>query len=190
MTPRTQYLPSEMNATECSKALGVSTGLIAQWVSEGILAPFTKRGPSPIYRLSALLAAATIKRRDLSGIMPNVPEAVQREMREAAGDVDESAPDYAVSRARRETANAELAELNLAERKGEMLRASTVRTAIGSSMVAVRERILAIETRSHGQMTAGAHAWLAAELRTALAEATDNAERIMGEHLGEPVDDD
>jgi hypothetical protein len=190
MAARADYLPSEMTATEGAAALGVTNGLISQWVTAGLLAPFGKRGRSPLYHLSDLLGAANERNRDLSDILPRVPEAVRREMREAAGDVDESAPDYAVSRARRETANAELAELNLAERKGEMLRASVVRHAIGSSMVAVRERILAIETRSHGQMTAGAHAWLAAELRTALAEATDNAERIMGEHLGEPVDDD
>jgi len=190
MAAQREYLPSRLTATECADAVGVSKATIADWVKSGLMAPFDRQGRSPLYRLSDLLGAALERNRDISDIMPRVPEAVQREMREAATVLDESAPDYAVSRARRETANAELAELTLAERKGEMLRASVVRHAIGSSMVAVRERILAIETRSHGQMTAGAHAWLAAELRTALAEATDNAERIMGEHLGEPVDDD
>jgi len=178
---RTQYLPSEMNATECSKALGVSTGLIAQWVSDGILAPFTKRGPSPIYRLSALLMAADIKGRDLSDILPNVPEAVRREMREAAGDVDESAPDYQAARARREVANASIAELNLAARRGEMLPAGLVRSVFGSVGAVIRERALSIITNAQSFTDDIGLGLLTEEVHAALVEMERNAERLSAQ---------
>jgi hypothetical protein len=87
-------------------------------------------------------------------------------------------------------AQRELAEQRLQERRGQLLDAARTRNAIGSAMVAVRERIMAIETRAHGQMGAEEHAWLAVELRTALAEAYGSAERVMVDLMGEPADDD
>ena len=104
-----------------------------------------------------------------------------------AGDGEVS---YHSERALHEKARRELAEQRLQERRGQLLDAARTRNAIGSAMVAVRERIMAIETRAHGQMGAEEHAWLAVELRTALAEAYGSAERVMVDLMGEPADDD
>ena len=55
--------------------------------------------------------------------------------------------DYSRSRARREAAEAELAELKLAEQRGDLIRVSAVETVWSSSLAAAREHLLQVRAR-------------------------------------------
>jgi phage terminase Nu1 subunit (DNA packaging protein) len=203
-----RYLPEKVTSKQLGEAVGRKPSTIGNWVSEGLLAPLDHDGPvgSPRYDLLDGLLAAHTKGIDLTQLVTRIPptlvprwNALADESADGADGADAAdaadaagAPDdelkaekVLLTRAQRE-----LAEQRLQERRGQLLDAARTRNAIGSAMVAVRERIMAIETRAHGQMGAEEHAWLAVELRTALAEAYGSAERVMVDLMGEPADDD
>jgi hypothetical protein len=86
---------------------------------------------------------------------------------------------YWHSRARREAAEAELAELKLAELHGELVRADEWVAALARRAVAFREGLLQIPARLAAQLAAETdepriHALLAAELRQVMFQLTDN----------------
>jgi predicted negative regulator of RcsB-dependent stress response len=66
------------------------------------------------------------------------------------GDAQSPAPrdaDYMVSRTRRETAEAELAELKLAEQHGMLIRVDAVKQALANALTATRDGLLQIPSR-------------------------------------------
>lgn len=64
-----------------------------------------------------------------------------------AGDADGYVPDYRHSRARREAAEASLAQLKLAEQRGELVRAEDVRASWARQIAALREALLQLPAR-------------------------------------------
>lgn len=71
-------------------------------------------------------------------------------------DQPTSAPggDYQSARARRERAEAEKAELDLAERKGELKRVEQVRAPIAAALLSLREGLLQLPKRLAPQLVA------------------------------------
>ena len=62
------------------------------------------------------------------------------------------ASDYTEGRTRRELANAELAELEVAEKRGELLRRDEVIRTWTTQLVAVKERLRAIPSKLRGRL--------------------------------------
>jgi hypothetical protein len=88
---------------------------------------------------------------------------------------------YWQSRARREKAEAELAELRLAEQMGKLVNAQAVRTAISKRVAGLRESLLQLPARVVPMLVASPDAAsmdqiLRAEIVTALAQLTESAE--------------
>jgi phage terminase Nu1 subunit (DNA packaging protein) len=101
----------------------------------------------------------------------------------APGDVPapSSGDDYWHSRGRRERAEAELAELKLAEQRGELVRAADVRASLAKRLSALREAIL--------QLPARVVPLLAADPTPAAMDATLRAEIVAAlTHLVEARD--
>lgn len=197
MPVRSKMLTERVTIADAAQALDRTPAALHHWVRDGAFAPVDTSGRAALYSLLDIICTAKAKGASIENITMRVPAALKPELQrrlaeqeqgpESSGDEGEI--DYLAEKALHERAKRELAELRLAERRALMLDANRVRAAIGSAMVAIRERMLAIETRAHGQMDAGAHAWLAVELRDALSEAADNAERLLGDRLGAPPDD-
>jgi len=106
-----------------------------------------------------------------------------------------TAADYYTARARREAANASLAELRLAEARGEMIAAEAVERYCADTATVIRERVMEVERLALTQLTPAAHAWLAQALRAALGEASRSAQSYADRLFGpssapepEPVD--
>lgn len=95
---------------------------------------------------------------------------------EGAAHQGEAAPaDFLASRARREAAEAAIAELRLAEQRGEVIRTDAVRAAFGTALTATRDRLLSIPDRLAPVLAAESapqrvHETLNAEIRDALTQ--------------------
>ena len=88
----------------------------------------------------------------------------------------EAAPaDFLASRARREAAEAAIAELRLAEQRGEVIRTDAVRAALSTALAATRDRLLSIPDRLAPVLAAESapqrvHEVMSAEIRDALMQ--------------------
>lgn len=98
----------------------------------------------------------------------------------AAGDGDGG---YWTIRTRREKAEANLAELKLAEQQGQLVRADDVRSALAKRAAAFREGLMQIPSRlaaqlaaESGEAQAKVHGLIEAEIRAALAQLTEAVE--------------
>lgn len=90
----------------------------------------------------------------------------------------DSTGDYWASRARREQAEAELAELKLQETLGALVRRDDVRAALSRRVATFRDGLMQIPSRLASQLAAetseaAVHALLEAELRAAVAHLVD-----------------
>lgn len=63
------------------------------------------------------------------------------------GGMFETPDDYGVSRARREAAEAELAELRLAEQRGNLIQVKAVETVLSTALAGMREHLLQVSSR-------------------------------------------
>lgn len=79
--------------------------------------------------------------RDDATVSPHRPRAAARP------ELEDHSDDYWHSRGRRERAQAELAELKLAEQRGELVRAAAVESAHGRRVSGLREALLQIPAR-------------------------------------------
>lgn len=89
-----------------------------------------------------------------------------------------AAPDYNFDRARRERADADLKEMELQERLGQLVRADAVREALASQLGQVRESLLQMPARLAPMLAAEPdqarmQTLLDGELRAVLAKLTD-----------------
>ena len=95
---------------------------------------------------------------------------------EGAGHQGEAAPaDFLASRARREAAEAAMAELRLAEQRGELIRTDAVRAVFGTALAVTRDRLLSIPDRLAPVLAAESaprrvHEVMSAEIRDALTQ--------------------
>ena len=92
----------------------------------------------------------------------------------------DSTGDYWASRARREQAEAELAELKLQETLGALVRRDDVRAALSRRVATFRDGLMQIPSRLASQLAAetseaAVHALLETELRAAVAHLVDAA---------------
>jgi hypothetical protein len=99
----------------------------------------------------------------------------------AAGDGDEPTGDgLHVSRARREAALAELAELELAEKRGELVSAVAIEKALATKILSVRESLDTLTDRITPLLAAESdpariYALLRAEMRQALSQLSNES---------------
>ena len=98
----------------------------------------------------------------------------------ASGDEPANPDDYWASRARREKAEADLAELKLAEQKGELIRTADVRAAYARRAAGLREALLQIPSRLAAVLAAETdmarcHDVIQSELHQVLAQLTVEA---------------
>ena len=143
------------------------------WVGDG-----SPDGPTPAslsdgwieVPAAAAVAVAAMVAREVG----KDPAAAAAPVAEAEGV---TAGDYYTGRARRELANAALAEIRLAEARREAIPATAVRGYCGRVGTMVRERVLAVENASLTRMDAAAQLWLAGELRAALTFLADALDR-------------
>jgi Zn-dependent protease with chaperone function len=108
------------------------------------------------------------------GRVPPAPPAAAA----AGGGRGDGDGDYWKSRARREEAEAELAELKLSEQRGELVRAADVRAAYAKKAAALREALLQIPARLAAVLAAETdhskcHDTLQLELHQVLAQVTE-----------------
>ena len=101
---------------------------------------------------------------------------------------DQPTPDgYTVSRNRREAADAEMAELKLAEQQGVLIRVDAVKQALAAAFTSTRDNLLQIPSRLSAILAAETdaakvHELLQAELYRALEgmAAAQNSNRLAG----------
>ena len=113
---------------------------------------------------------------------------VQASAQASAGGSDEQSPaprdaHYMASRTRRETAEAELAELKLAEQYGQLIRVDAVKAALASVFSATRDALLQIPARLGPQLAAESDAskaqtMLHSEIHQALQLLAGASERV------------
>lgn len=106
-------------------------------------------------------------------------ENVRRDIRTAfrRDRLDDAADDYQSARVRRERAEAELAELRLAELQGQLVRADDWAAALAKRAAAFREGLLQIPARLSAQLAAESdqariHTLLEDELRQVMEQLT------------------
>jgi len=75
------------------------------------------------------------------------PVQASRSARPAAGAPRPDVPDYNESRARRESALADMAEIEVAERRGELVLAAQARADVVSRYIVVKTRLLGVPSR-------------------------------------------
>jgi phage terminase Nu1 subunit (DNA packaging protein) len=158
---------------DLAKLLGVSAATVTRDAAAGM----------PTHDLDAARAWRAQHRRPRASPPPRAGAAGFPEGAVAAGPAtvaDEPAGEngYWLSRARREAAEAELAELKLAELQGQLVRADEWAAALARRAAAFREGLLQIPARVSAQLAAEAdeariHAMLDAELRQVMLQLTD-----------------
>jgi hypothetical protein len=100
--------------------------------------------------------------------------------RSRSDDDEDDGEGYWASKARREKAEADLAELKLAEQCGELVRAADVRAVHSRRLAALREALLQLPARLSPVLAAEAdaarcHEVLLAELHAVMAQMTEGA---------------
>jgi len=100
-----------------------------------------------------------------------------------AAQVAESGDGYNVSRARIAAAEAEMAELRLAEEQGKTIRVDAIRQALATAFAGTRDALMQIPARLSAVLAAEpnpakVHDLLEAELHTALAQLATLRERV------------
>lgn len=142
--------------SEIACALGIDKGLVSRYRKQGM--------PT-----SSIEAARTWHRdnvRPMAG-------GLRAPSTDGAALNDHAAPDYHAARARREHAEARIAELKQAELEGELIRVDAVRKAAAAALVAARETLLQAPARLAQQLAAEAdpariHELLMNEMRATL----------------------
>jgi hypothetical protein len=117
---------------------------------------------------------------------PDQPSLLHALAQNAAADV--STPDgYTLSRNRREAADAEMAELKLAEQQGLLIRVDAVKAVLAAAFTSTRDNLLQIPSRLSAILAAETdaakvHELLQAELYRALEgmAAVQNSNRLAG----------
>lgn len=111
-----------------------------------------------------------------------IPPA-QPDVQDGAGIGNTGDGDYWASRARREAAEAEMAELKLAEQHGTLIRLDAVRTALASVIASTRDSLLQLPARlapvlAAETSAARVHDIIQAEIHQALAQLTAAPARL------------
>lgn len=137
-------MPADLvTASELARELGVSPAAIAKARNSGRLTPIDGKFDLAVARIQWNANRKRAPRSQEAGPSPAV--AAHRSAETPAG-VD-TAADYWTSKARREAAEAELAELKAAEQRGELVRKVRVERELAGRLVALRESLEALADR-------------------------------------------
>ena len=125
---------------ELAEALGVDPSVVTRDKAKGM----------PVHDVDQARAWRRANVRPRLNATPPAAESRRHapERAETPGAAEsEGAPDYWDSRSRRELAEAELAELKLAEQRGELVRIADIRAQLGKRLAATREALMQIPAR-------------------------------------------
>jgi phage terminase Nu1 subunit (DNA packaging protein) len=156
---------------ELAKALGVSPAVVSRDKARGM--PVHSIDAAKQWRLAHVRARIQARHPDAPTVA--TPPAAAAAAASSGGDDDGQ---YWQSRARREAAEANLAELKLAEQRGQLVRAADVRASYAKRAAGLREALLQIPSRLAAVMAAETdqakcHDLLQDELHGVLASLTD-----------------
>jgi phage terminase Nu1 subunit (DNA packaging protein) len=181
---------SQMSQSDLGRALGLSPAAITKLKKQGM--PVVSVDAAQAWRLARQSVArrkpqpATVPLTD-AGLRPmsdgaSVPlsDAALRPMGEGAY-ARQPESEYNTARTRREKAEAEIAELRLAEQLGLLINAAHVRAALAKRVAGLREAMLQLPARVVPLLAASPDASsmdkiLRAEIVAALAQLTESAE--------------
>ena len=126
-------------------------------------------------------------RARVSALTPSEQPSLLQALAPSAADDQPAADGYTVSRNRREAADAEMAELKLAEQQGVLIRVDAVKAALAAAFTSTRDNLLQIPSRLSAILAAETdaakvHELLQAELHRALEgmAAVQNSNRLAG----------
>jgi phage terminase Nu1 subunit (DNA packaging protein) len=128
---------SEQEGGISQKALGRALNLSPAAISK------LKGQGMPVHSVEA----ASAWRRERQSVARRKPDVAPPAAAAGLGASASAVPDYNASRARREAAEARLAELRLAEDSGELVRAADVRAHHAGRLAMLRESLLQIPAR-------------------------------------------
>ena len=164
----TKVDPKMMTQAEYSRHRGCSREAVRQAIEGGRIMAF---GPEKL--IDATLADAQWQRNTRA----RTPGVNARAAAATAAPAADEAPteSYSAWRCRREAAEAQAAELRLAEERGQLIRVDAIRAAYARRLVVARERLNNIPGRLAPLVAvesdpAAVHALLMAEVRAALDE--------------------
>jgi hypothetical protein len=163
---------SYVSKTQIAKDLGISKGRVTQLIAKGL--PVREDGKID-YRKARQWYEANIRGK----VKPHAAgsEAVERNEPQSGAPEDDDAPreDFTGSRARREKAQADLAEFELARLRHEYCELAAVKRMLGGLVVAAKTRLRAIANKMAPELAietnpAAIQAAIEAEVDEALTE--------------------
>lgn len=169
--------PSEqpVGVRECAKQLGVSHSTISRQLTAGLFVNHGT-GDRPLLKVSEVREARS---RGLDPAKQRGPEAPLYQPAAAQKPIGEDlGPTYATARTRTEEAKANLAELDLAERRGLLLDKSDVVDAFFTFGTQIRERMEAFAADMGARFGATVGAAVADEGRKILTKLGEDFERF------------
>jgi phage terminase Nu1 subunit (DNA packaging protein) len=173
---------SQMSQSDLGRALGLSPAAITKLKKQGM--PVVSVDAAQAWRL-ARQSVARRKPQPLTAVAVAAPKTVGEHI--ALPPMGEGAyarqpeSEYNTARTRREKAEAEIAELRLAEQLGLLINAAHVRAALAKRVAGLREAMLQLPARVVPLLAASPDAGsmdkiLRAEIVAALAQLTESAE--------------
>lgn len=139
----------QVRTTDLARALECDPTLISRWARRGM--------PTDSVEAARAWQAENIRARvRIGGTSANRPtkpsSGAAKPASDASGAVGATPPeegpgDYGAHRVRREAAEASLAELRLGETRGELIRLSAIKTALGVAFATSRDSLLALGSR-------------------------------------------
>lgn len=168
---------AEMSRKDLAAVLGVTPATVTRDAAAGM----------PTHDIDAARRWRQENRRARVSPPPRAGHAQPPEGAVAAGpaqmpgrqpEPDDDGGDYWTNRARRERAEADLAELKLAEQMGQLVRAADVRSSLSKRLAATREALLQIPARLAPVLAAESdqgrvHDLIQHELHAALQQVTE-----------------
>ncbi len=165
--------PARRNQAALARELGVSRQAIGELVKRHII-PIDSDGLIDT-ELARMAIANRVRPSGKTASAATSPANTPTPGKEAAPQGDQDAQlSYHVAKTLREAAEAKIAQLKLAEMKGELVRADDIRAALARRAATFREALLQIPARLSAQLVAETnqakvHALIDHELRAAMA---------------------
>jgi hypothetical protein len=163
-----------MKDKELAVALGISGAMVSKHKAKGM--------PTDSVESALRWRAAYLQPARVKGVRADTATASNAGTATAATETPSGAPSYMASRARREAAEAAIAENKLREQTGELVRTEDVRRAMGMKVAALSQALFQIPPRLTPVLVAETsaeriHALLQEELTAAMVLVTQGPAR-------------
>jgi hypothetical protein len=173
--------PQRRNQAGLARELGVSRQAISDLIKRQII-PIAADGLIDV-EVARMAIASRVRPsgKTNAGATPTTAPAQTVTSTQAAPEAGADAQlSYHVAKTLREAAEAKIAQLKLAEMRGELVRADEIRASLSKRAASFREGLLQIPSRLSAQLAAetsqaAVHALLDAELRSVMAQLTAGA---------------